>query len=159
MRRRRLRRRRAVRRCARFRRAVDAAVPVGDIARLCDYAHRFGVRVFVTMNTLVFADELREAERIAREVCRAGADALIVQDTAFLRMDLPPVELHASTQMCTMTPDRARFWSDAGFSRIILERAATLAEEYAGLPTRFRTPGSRRSCTGRFASRTAGSAT
>ena len=107
---------------------VDAAVPVGDIARLCDYAHRFGVRVFVTMNTLVFADELREAERIAREVCRAGADALIVQDTAFLRMDLPPVELHASTQMCTMTPDRARFWSDAGFSRIILERAATLAE-------------------------------
>jgi len=101
---------------------------VGDIARLCDYAHRFGVRVFVTMNTLVFADELREAERIAREVCRAGADALIVQDTAFLRMDLPPVELHASTQMCTMTPDRARFWSDAGFSRIILERAATLAE-------------------------------
>ena len=107
---------------------VDAAVSVGDIARLCDYAHRFGVRVFVTMNTLVFADELREAERIAREVCRAGADALIVQDTAFLRMDLPPVELHASTQMCTMTPDRARFWSDAGFSRIILERAATLAE-------------------------------
>ena len=45
---------------------VDAAVSVGDIARLCDYAHRFGVRVFVTMNTLVFADELREAERIAR---------------------------------------------------------------------------------------------
>lgn len=107
---------------------VDAAVPVADIARLCDYAHRFGARVFVTMNTLIFAGELLEAQRIAREVCRAGADALIVQDTAFLRMDLPPVELHASTQMCTMTPERAKFWSEAGFSRIILERAATLEE-------------------------------
>ena len=137
---------------------VDAAVPVGDIARLCDYAHRFGVRVFVTMNTLVFADELREAERIAREVCRAGADALIVQDTAFLRMDLPPVELHASTQMCTMTPDRARFGATPVF-RGSFSSALRPWRRYAGLPTRFRIPGSRRSCTGRFASRTAGSAT
>ncbi len=107
-----------------------AGVPVStpDIGRLCDYAHRFGVRVFVTMNTLLYEHELRRAESLARQVCRAGADALIVQDAAFLRMDLPPVELHASTQMFNMDPLRARFWASAGFSRIVLERAATLRE-------------------------------
>lgn len=107
-----------------------AGVPVStaDIGRLCDYAHRFGVRVFVTMNTLLYEHELRRAESLAREVCRAGADALIVQDAAFLRMDLPPVELHASTQMFNMDPERARFWASAGFTRIVLERAATLRE-------------------------------
>ncbi|WP_300286921.1 U32 family peptidase [uncultured Alistipes sp.] len=107
-----------------------AGVPVSttDIGRLCDYAHRFGVRVFVTMNTLLYEHELRRAESLARQVCRAGADALIVQDAAFLRMDLPPVELHASTQMFNMDPRRAQFWASAGFSRIVLERAATLRE-------------------------------
>ena len=105
-----------------------AAVDPAQIARLCDYAHRYRARVYVTMNTLVFGDELRRAEAMAREMYRIGADALIVQDAAFLRMDLPPVELHASTQMFNMDPATARFWSDAGFTRIIVERAASLRE-------------------------------
>ena len=87
----------------RFGARVDAGVSLSDIERLCGYAHRFGVRVFATMNTLLYESELREAERLANDVCRAGVDGLIVQDMAFLRMDLPPVELHASTQIFTMT--------------------------------------------------------
>ena len=107
---------------------AGAAVPADEIGRLCDYAHRFGAKVFVTMNTLVYESELSEAERIARDMYRAGADALIVQDAAFLRMDLPPIELHASTQMFNMDPVRARFWYEAGFTRLIVERAASLDE-------------------------------
>ena len=88
----------------RFGARVDAGVSLSDIERLCGYAHRFGVRVFATMNTLLYESELKEAERLANDVCRAGVDGLIVQDMAFLRMDLPPVELHASTQIFTMSP-------------------------------------------------------
>lgn len=98
-----------------------------DIRRVIDYAHRFGVRVYVTMNTLLYDSELSEAERVAREVVDAGADALIVQDMAYLRMGLP-IELHASTQVCNMTPERVRFLSECGFARVILERGLTLAQ-------------------------------
>ena len=107
---------------------AGAAVPADEIGRLCDYAHCFGAKVFVTMNTLVYESELSEAEWIARDMYRAGADALIVQDAAFLRMDLPPIELHASTQIFNMDPVRARFWYEAGFTRLIVERAASLDE-------------------------------
>ncbi len=98
-----------------------------DIRRVIDYAHRFGVRVYVTMNTLLYDSELSEAERVAREVVDAGADALIVQDMAYLRMGLP-IELHASTQVCNMTPERVRFLSECGFARVILERGLSLAQ-------------------------------
>lgn len=98
-----------------------------DIRRVIDYAHRFGVRVYVTMNTLLYDSELSEAERVAREVVDAGADALIVQDMAYLRMGLP-IELHASTQVCNMTPERVRFLGECGFARVILERGLSLAQ-------------------------------
>lgn len=98
-----------------------------QIARVVEYAHQYGVRVHATLNTLVFDDELEEAERQARELIAAGIDALIVQDMALRRMTLP-VELHASTQMCNRTPEQARFLGDAGFARVILERALSLDE-------------------------------
>lgn len=98
-----------------------------EIARVADYAHRYGVRVHATLNTLLFDGELAEAERLARELIAAGADALIVQDLALRRMALP-VELHASTQMFNATPEQARFLGEAGFARVILERALSLEE-------------------------------
>ncbi len=98
-----------------------------QIARAAAYAHRFGVRVHVTLNTLLYDDELAEAERQARELLAAGADALIVQDMAYRRMDLR-TELHASTQAGTMTPEQAAFLGRCGFARIILERALSLDE-------------------------------
>ena len=90
-----------------------------QIARVAEYAHRFGVRVHATLNTLLYDDELEAAERQARELIAAGIDALIVQDMALRRMNLP-VELHASTQMCNMTPAQARFLGESGFARVIL---------------------------------------
>lgn len=98
-----------------------------EIARVAEYAHRYGVRVHATLNTLIYDDELPEAERQARELIAAGIDALIVQDMALRRMDLP-VELHASTQMCNRTAEGARFLGEAGFARVILERALSLDE-------------------------------
>lgn len=98
-----------------------------QIARVVEYAHRYGVRVHATLNTLIYDDELESAQRQARELIAAGVDALIVQDMALRRMDLP-VELHASTQVCNMTPEQARFLGECGFARVILERALSLDE-------------------------------
>ncbi|MDR0511307.1 MAG: U32 family peptidase [Rikenellaceae bacterium] len=98
-----------------------------EIERTCRYARLFGARVYVTLNTLVFEHELPEAEALARELIAAGADALIVQDMAFVRMGLG-VELHASTQTTNASPEKVRFLQECGFSRVILERGLTLDE-------------------------------
>lgn len=112
---------------ARFGARQAAGNATEQIARAVEYAHRYGVRIHATLNTLLWDDELGEAERQARELIAAGVDALIVQDMALRRMNLP-VELHASTQMCNRTPEGARFLSEAGFARVILERNLTLDE-------------------------------
>ena len=98
-----------------------------DIARVVDYAHLFGVRVYVTLNTILYESELARAQKLAEELIAIGVDALIVQDMAYREMNLP-VELHASTQVCNMTPEGAKFLEDCGFSRVILERALSLEE-------------------------------
>ena len=112
---------------ARFGARQAAGNSAEEIARVVEYAHRFGVRVHATLNTLVWDDELEAAERQARSLIDAGVDALIVQDMALRRMDLP-VELHASTQVSNRTPEGARFLGEAGFARVILERNLTLEE-------------------------------
>ena len=71
---------------------------VADIEWLCTYAHRFGARVYVAFNTILSDGELAEAERLVHQLYQAGADALIVQDMGLLKLDLPPIALHASTQ-------------------------------------------------------------
>ena len=106
---------------------VAAANAVEDVARAAEYAHRFGARIHATMNTLLFDNELEQAERLTRELIGAGVDALIVQDAAYRMMPLP-VELHASTQMCNMTPERARFLGECGYARVILERGLSIDE-------------------------------
>ena len=112
---------------AKFGARQAAGNSVEEIARVVEYAHRYGVRVHATLNTLVWDDELEEAERQARALIAAGVDALIVQDMALRRMSLP-VELHASTQVCNCTPEGARFLGEAGFARVILERNLSLDE-------------------------------
>lgn len=98
-----------------------------DIARVVAYAHLFGVRVYVTLNTILYESELRDAERLALRLIECGVDGLIVQDMAYREMNLP-TELHASTQVCNMTPEGAKFLEDSGFTRVILERALSLDE-------------------------------
>ena len=99
-----------------------------DLERLVAHAHRFHSRVFITLNTILRDDELEDARRMAWQVYGAGADALIVQDMGLLELDLPPIQLHASTQTDIRTPEKARFLQDAGLSQIVLARELTLEQ-------------------------------
>lgn len=97
-----------------------------DIARLCEYAHIFNAKVYVTLNTILYEDELEEAACLIRELDALGVDALITQDLALLEMDIPPIALHASTQMDNTTPERAARLEAAGYSQIVLARELSL---------------------------------
>ena len=99
---------------------------VDDIARLCRYAHRYSAKVHATVNTLLTEEERPQALALMRELCDAGVDVFIVQDLSLLEAQLPPVELHASTQTAIRTPERARELEALGFSRLVLERQLTL---------------------------------
>jgi 23S rRNA 5-hydroxycytidine C2501 synthase len=101
---------------------------VADIARLADYAHRFHAKVFVALNTILTDDEIEPARKLAWQMHEAGADALILQDMGLLETDLPPIQLHASTQTDIRTPEKARFLADAGFSQMVLARELSLPE-------------------------------
>ena len=106
----------------------NAANSIEDIKRVVDFAHPFGARVYVTVNTIIFDNELKKVEKLTWELYRTGVDALIVQDMAMLSLELPPIALHASTQCDTRTPEKARFLQDVGFSQIVLARELTLSE-------------------------------
>jgi 23S rRNA 5-hydroxycytidine C2501 synthase len=101
---------------------------LADIERLTRHAHCFGARIFITLNTILRDDELEDARRMAWDVWRAGADALIVQDMGLLELDLPPIQLHASTQTDIRTPEKARFLQDVGFSQMVLARELDLRQ-------------------------------
>ena len=105
-----------------------AANSVGDIAALCEMAHKYDARVYVALNTLLKEDELMEAEKLIAELYCAGADALIVQDMGITRLDIPPIALHASTQTDNRTLDKVRFLQEAGFSQVVLARELSLEE-------------------------------
>lgn len=99
-----------------------------EINRVVEYAHRFYCRVFVTINTILYDRELKEAESLIRELYRMEVDAVIIQDPAMLKLDLPPIVLHASTQMHNYEPERIRFLDELGFQRIILARELSLEQ-------------------------------
>ena len=105
-----------------------AANSVVDMARVAEYAHRFNAKVFATVNTIIYDDELSSVERLIHDLYKAGVDALIVQDMGILRMDIPPIELHASTQCDIRDVAKARFLADVGFSRLVLARELSLKE-------------------------------
>ncbi len=101
---------------------------VQDIARLVQHAHRYNSRIFVTLNTILRDDELEPARKLAWQLYDAGVDAMIIQDMGLLEIDLPPIQLHASTQTDIRTPEKARFLQDAGLSQIVLARELTLQQ-------------------------------
>lgn len=107
---------------------VSAANSLEDIRKVVDFAHIFGAKVYVTVNTLVLDHELKEVESMIRDLYKAGVDALIVQDMGILRMDIPPIALHASTQCDIRTVEKARFLEEAGFSQLVLARELTINE-------------------------------
>lgn len=99
-----------------------------DIGRLTDYAHLYGVRIYVTVNTILKDEELKETEDMIWELYRRGVDALIVQDMGLTRLNLPPIPLHASTQMDNRTAGKVRFLAEAGFRQVVLARELSLDE-------------------------------
>ena len=102
---------------------------VEDIARLCRYAHRFGAKVFVTVNTIVFDSEIDSVKELIPQLEKAGTDALIIQDPAVLEMARSSaMALHASTQCAVLTPEKARFLESLGYGRIVLERQLSLSQ-------------------------------
>lgn len=100
---------------------------VDDIAQLVAYAHQYGVHVYVTMNTIIFDDELEEARMLALKLHEVGVDALITQDMALQQMNLP-IPLNASTQMDNRTPEHVNALAALGFKRVILARELSLDE-------------------------------
>jgi len=99
-----------------------------DIRELCEYAHLYGARIYVTLNTILKEEELEEAERMIWDLWRVGTDALIIQDMGITRLNLPPIPLHASTQTDNRTPEKVRFLEAAGFTQVVLARELSLNE-------------------------------
>ena len=101
---------------------------VADIARLTAFAHQYGARVYVTVNTIIYDDERQKAERLCWQLYEAGCDALIVQDFRLLSLRLPPIPLHASTQMDNRTAEKVEQLSQLGFRQVVLARELTTGE-------------------------------
>ena len=105
-----------------------AGNPVEDITELTRFAHFYGAKVYVTVNTILKDSELADAEKLIWQLYEAGADALLVQDMAVLKMKLPPIALHASTQCDVRSVEKVRFLADCGFTRVVLARELSLDE-------------------------------
>ncbi len=101
---------------------------VEDIAVLVEYAHKFRVKVLVAVNTILTDEQLPAAEKLIWEIYNAGVDVLIVQDMGILKLNLPPIALHASTQTDNRTVEKVKFLQDVGFSRVVLARELTLKQ-------------------------------
>ena len=102
---------------------------VDDIRKLCDYAHPFGAKVYVTVNTIIYDDELESTRQLLADLSEAGADAILVQDMAVLQM-MKNLSLaaHASTQTDNRSVEKVRWLRDIGFSRVVLARELSLDE-------------------------------
>jgi len=99
-----------------------------DIAALVEHAHLYNAKIYVTVNTILHDEELKETETLIWDLYKVGVDALIVQDMAITRMNLPPIALHASTQCDNRTPEKVKFMADAGFEQVVLPRELSLVE-------------------------------
>lgn len=104
----------------------NAGNSLRDLAELVPFAHRYGAKIFVTLNTILHDNELEPARLMIHDLYQAGVDALIVQDMGVMEMDLPPIEIHASTQCDIRSVEKAKFLSDVGFSQIVLARELNL---------------------------------
>lgn len=106
----------------------NASNSLQDIAELVPFAHRYGAKIFITLNTILHDDELEPAQKLITNLYETGVDALIVQDMGILQLDIPPIELHASTQCDIRSVEKAKFLSDVGFSQIVLARELNLSQ-------------------------------
>ena len=99
---------------------------IADVEQMVRYAHLYGSKVYVTVNTLLFDDELEAVRTLIRQLYEAGVDALIIQDLGILKLDISPIRLHASTQCHNVSWERVRFMEQLGFRRAVLARELDL---------------------------------
>lgn len=112
----------------RFSARAAAGNSIQDIERLASYGHQFGAKTIVAFNTIMSDSELVEAEKMAWNLYEAGADALIIQDLGLLKLSLPPIELHASTQTDNRTIEKVRLMHDLGMTRVVVARELTVEQ-------------------------------
>ena len=112
----------------RFGARAAAGNSIEDIRQLCDYAHLFGVKVYVTVNTIIYDDELEATQQLICQLDEIGVDAILVQDMGVLRMAIPPIPLHASTQTDNRTAEKVRWLRQLGFKRVVLARELSASE-------------------------------
>lgn len=106
----------------------SAANSLDEIAEVVDFAHIFHSKVYATVNTIIYNDEIKKVETLCRDLYDIGVDALIIQDMGILKMKIPPIALHASTQCDIRTVEKAQFLEKVGFSQLVLARELTLNE-------------------------------
>lgn len=112
----------------RFGARAAAGNSIEDIRTLCQYAHQFSAKVYVTVNTIIYNDELEATQQMIHQLHDVGVDAILVQDMGILKMSLPPIALHASTQTDNRTVDKVRWLRSLGFRRVVLARELSVDE-------------------------------
>ena len=112
----------------RFSARAAAGNDIRDIEALARYGHIYGAKTFVAFNTIMSDRELIDAEKMAWQLYEAGADALIIQDFGLLKLNLPPIELHASTQTDNRTIEKVRLMSQMGMTRVVVARELTVEQ-------------------------------
>ena len=112
----------------RFGARAAAGNSIEDIHQLCDYAHQYEVKVYVTVNTIIYDDELEATEQLIHQLADIGVDAILIQDMGILKMKLPPIAFHASTQTDNRTIEKVKWLSSLGFQRVVLARELSLDE-------------------------------
>jgi collagenase-like PrtC family protease len=117
----------------------NASNEMSEIAKLVEYAHKFHARIFVTLNTILHDNELEPARKLIHQFYDAGVDALIVQDMGVMELDIPPIQIHASTQCDIRTPEKAHFLGASGFSQLVLARELTI-EQIKAIKAQTTTP-------------------
>jgi len=117
----------------------NASNEISEISELVQFAHRYHARIFVTMNTILHESELEPARKQIHQLYDAGVDALIVQDMGILELDIPPIQLHASTQCDIRGVEKAKFLGDVGFSQLVLARELTI-EQIKAIKAEVKTP-------------------
>ena len=107
---------------------VNASNSLDDIKKLCDYAHLFGVKIHVTINTILNDKEIEFARDLSFKLYDIGVDALIIQDLGLINGELPPLEIHASTQQDNSSVEKVQFLEKAGFSQVVLARELSISQ-------------------------------
>lgn len=106
----------------------NASNSLADIKEIVEYAHKFNVKVYVTINTILTDNELIKAKELIEKLTKIGVDAIIIQDMGLLESELPSISLHASTQCDNRTPEKVKFLENVGFSRVILARELSIEQ-------------------------------